>query len=86
MAVLRGRRAAAALLAGALLGRAPRAAESVPTTLCALPPGPVRAPVCVVRGKYALQSAGDFGVQDSGAFASCERCAAAVLPLRLCGC
>jgi hypothetical protein len=69
-----------ALLAAALLAAAVAGAAAVPTTLCVLLPAADaaagRAPACIARAKYALESArgaaGDFGVQGAD-YTSCER-------------
>ena len=48
-------------------------ARAVPTTLCAPAPQPGGAPLCVVRPKYSLQSAGAFSVQGGPDYAAlCE--------------
>jgi hypothetical protein len=48
-------------------------ARAVPTTLCAPAPQPGALPLCVVRPKYALQSAGAFSVQGGPDYAAlCE--------------
>lgn len=48
-------------------------ARAVPTTLCAPAPQPGGPPLCVVRPKYALQSAGAFSVQSGPDYAAlCE--------------